>query len=252
MFVIVQIVLDRLSLVDFDVSWESQFEYHISHSNWEEASRLIDIIPSYSSQHGNLRISLDGLPSASTEAKTDFNDYGNYIYSIQDLDAVCMDVQDIKILRFPSINTSSMWLKSLVESHLAKKFIFLKEFWDGTEEIVCLLAKSNFVTNSSDAASVDQSTGGDSTDLYFPNIDKDMSGGCFQGLHKLFLHHCIQHNLPHLLDLYLDHHKLGTDRELLSALLEATVSSNFFIIVSGCFCLFMYLSSTLINLYFYE
>ncbi|CAH1417368.1 unnamed protein product [Lactuca virosa] len=216
-----RIVLDRLSLVDFDVSWESQFEYHISHSNWEEASRLIDIIPSYSSQHGNLRISLDGLPSASTEAKNDFNDYGNYIYSIQDLDAVCMDVQDIKILRFPSINTSSMWLKSLVESHLAKKFIFLKEFWDGTEEIVCLLAKSNFVTNSSDAASVDQSTGGDSTDLYFPNIDKDMSGGCFQGLHKLFLHHCIQHNLPHLLDLYLDHHKLGTDRELLSALLEA-------------------------------
>lgn len=215
-----RIVLDRISLVDFDVSWESQFEYHIAHSNWEEASRLIDMIPSYSSQHGNLRISLDGLPSSSTENKTDFNDYGNYIYSIQDLDAVCMDVLDIKILRFPSINTSSMWLKSLVESQLAKKFIFLKEFWEGTEEIVCLLARSNFVTNSSDVASVDQSTE-DSTDLYFANIDKGISDGCFQGLHKLFLHHCVQHNLPHLLDLYLDHHKLGTDRELLSALLEA-------------------------------
>ncbi|KAL4575265.1 hypothetical protein LXL04_022107 [Taraxacum kok-saghyz] len=216
-----RIVLDRISVVDFDVSWESQFEYHISHSNSEEASRLIDLIPSFSSQHGNLQISLDGLPSATTESKTDLTDYGNYIYSIQDLDAVCMDVTDVKILRFPSINTSSMWLKSLVESQLARKFIFLKEFWDGTEEIVRVLARSNFVTNCDDVSSVDQSTEG-SRDLYFANGGGDMSGGgCLQGFHKLFLHHCVQHNLPHLLDLYLDHHKLGTDRELLSSLLEA-------------------------------
>ncbi|XP_024990189.1 uncharacterized protein LOC112524555 isoform X3 [Cynara cardunculus var. scolymus] len=214
-----RIVLDRFSLVDFDMSWESQFEYHICHCNWEEASRLIDIIPSYSSSHGNLRISLDGLPSASTGYKSEFSDYGNYIYSIEDLDAVCMDVPDIRILRFPSINACSMWLQLLVETRLAKKFIFLKEFWEGTEEVVCLLARSGIITSSSDLSSLEQSTK-DSTDLCLTSIDRDISTGSFLGLHKLFLHHCIQHNLPYLLDLYLDHHKLAMDRDL-SALLEA-------------------------------
>lgn len=227
-FLTVQIVLDRHSLVDIDVSWESQFEYHICHSNWEEASRLIDVIPSYSSTYGNLRISLDGLPSGSAACKSEFNDYGNYIYSIEDLDAVYMDVPDIRVLRFPSINTCSMWLKSLVESELAKKLIFLKEFWEGTEEVVCLLARSGFVTNSSDTSSVDQSTKV-STDLYLMNIDDNISTASFHGLHKLFLHHCVQLNLPYLLDLYLDHHKLAIDLNILSALLEAAVSSHFII-----------------------
>ncbi|KAL8218308.1 hypothetical protein R6Q57_021681 [Mikania cordata] len=217
--IIDRIVLDRLSLMDIDVSWESQFEYHISHSKWEEASKLIDIIPSYSSSHGNLRISLDGLPSTSSGIKSEFSDFGNYIYSIQDLDAVYMDVPDIKILRFPSINTSSMWLKSLVESQLAKKLIFLKEFWEGTEELVCLLARSGFITNSSDIPFPEKPTN-ESTDLYLTYFD-DINNTSFQGLHKLFLHHCIQFNLPNLLDLYLDHHKLVIDLELLSALLEA-------------------------------
>lgn len=232
MFLTVQIVLDRLSIVDFNISWESEFEYHISHSNWEEASRLVDIIPSYSSSHGNLRISLDGLPSASAGSKNEFGDFGNYMYSIQDLDAVCMDVPDIRILRFPSISTSSIWLKSLVESQLAKKLIFLKEFWEGTEEIVSLLARSGFVTNSSDISFHDQSTK-ESTELYLRNNDDDISNASFQGLHKLFLHHCIQLNLPYLLDLYLDYHKLATDHEVISVLLEAAVSSHF-IIFSSC------------------
>ncbi|KAK9064048.1 hypothetical protein SSX86_017920 [Deinandra increscens subsp. villosa] len=217
--IIDRIVLDRLSLMDIDVSWESQFEYHISHSKWEEASRLIDIIPTYSSSHANLRISLDGLPNTSAGIKSEFSDYGNYIYSIQDLDAVCMDVSGIKVLRFPSINASSMWLKSLVECQLAKKFIFLKEFWEGTEELVCLLARSGFVTNSSDIPFPEKSSN-ESKDLYVTSFDNDISDTSFQDLHKLFLHHCIQLNLPHLLDLYLDHHKLAIDLELLSALLE--------------------------------
>ncbi|XP_076902084.1 uncharacterized protein LOC143556706 isoform X1 [Bidens hawaiensis] len=218
--IIDRIVLDRLSLMDLNVSWESQFEYHISHSNWEEASKLIDIIPSFSSSHGNLRVSLDGLPSTSVGTKSEFGDYGNYMYSIQDLDAVYMDVPDIKILRFPSINTSSAWLKSLVESQLAKKFIFLKEFWEGTEELVCLLARSGFVTNYSDVSLPEESTN-ESTDLYLVNVDNDISNASFLGLHKLFLQQCIQLNLPFLLDLYLDHHKLAIGREHLSPLLEA-------------------------------
>ncbi|XP_071689848.1 uncharacterized protein [Rutidosis leptorrhynchoides] len=215
-----RIMLDRPSTVDIDMSWESQFEYHISHNNYEEASRLVDIIPSYSSTHGNLRISLDGLPSTSAGLKSEFGDYGNYIYSIQDLDAVCMDVPNIRILRLPSINTCSAWLKSLVESQFAKKFIFLKEFWEVFEEIVCLLARSGFVTNSIDASFPEQSSN-ESTDLLLTKIDDDISTP-LQGLHKLFLHQCIQLNLPYLLDIYLDHHRLAMNHEHLSSMLEAT------------------------------
>lgn len=112
----------------------------------------------------------------------------------------------------------STWLRIAMEEALAKKFIFLKEYWDGTAELVSLLARSDFVTGrySNYLRS--------SSELHLPDPDEESKSETVKALHKTFVHHCVQYNLPNLLDLYLDHHKLVLDNDSLCLLQEAAVS----------------------------
>ncbi|XP_043696644.1 uncharacterized protein LOC122647289 isoform X2 [Telopea speciosissima] len=216
-----RIVLDQPFVTGVHVLWESELEYHICHNNWEEISRLLDMIPTYLLSKGSLQVNLDGLHSAATlRCNGDLPDYEKYIYSAEELDSVCINVPDVKIFRFPASNMCSIWLKMLIEKELAKKFIFFKEYWDGTEEIIPLLARAGFIINKSKVPLRNESV--DSlSDLGFSNTG-EVHGDTVQALHKLVIHHCVQHDLPNLLDLYLDHHKLALDNNSLSSLQEAT------------------------------
>ncbi|KAJ4966442.1 hypothetical protein NE237_018291 [Protea cynaroides] len=215
-----RIVLDQPLVMGVHVLWESELEYHISHNNWEEISRLLDMIPTYLLSEGSLQVNLDGLHSAAAVGcNGDLPDYEKYRCSAEELDSVCINVPNVKIFRFPSCNMCSIWLKMLIEKELAKKFIFLKEYWDGTEEIVPLLARAGFIINRWKAPLHDEYVEGLS-DLCFSNTT-EVHGDTVQALHKLVVHHCVQCDLPNLLDLYLDHHKLALDNDSLSSLLEA-------------------------------
>lgn len=109
-----------------------------------------------------------------------------------------------------------------MEENLAKKFIFLKEYWEGTLEIVALLARSGFISGTDKLC--------DEDDI---NKTSSVRDGAAQALHKIFVHHCAQYNLPNLLDLYLDQHNLVLDNDSLYALQETTVSFFMSII---CYC----------------
>ncbi|KAK0608267.1 hypothetical protein LWI29_028101 [Acer saccharum] len=216
-----RIVLDQPFLMGVHVLWESQLEYHICHNDWEEVLKLLDVIPAVVLSDGSLQIALDGLPPASTfGCNSEFVYSSNYLCSAEELDAVCMDVPDIKILRLPANVMCSMWLRMLLEQELAKKFIFLKEYWEGTTEIVTLLACSGFIT-SRNKISLEYDSTESLSGLNLSNIDGRSPTDNMQALHKLFIHHCVQHNLPNLLDLYLDHHKLVLDSDSLYSLQEA-------------------------------
>lgn len=207
------------------VLWESQLEYHICRNDWEEVSKLLDLIPEPILVDGSLQVSLDALhPTSIVGCDGESSNYGNYLCSLEELDAVCMDVRDVKILRFPAIIMGPMWLKMLMEEKLARKLIFVKEYWEGTAEIVPLLARSGFITSKYRIPSNNDSVEGLS-DL------KSVDGGetfypyTIQSLHKLLLHHCVQCNMPYLLDLYLDYHELVVHKDSLCSLLDAAVSS---------------------------
>ncbi|KAM7262326.1 hypothetical protein ACFE04_021403 [Oxalis oulophora] len=218
-----RVVLDQPLLMGVHVLWDSQLEYHICHNDWDEVCKLLDLIPASMLSDGSLQISLDVLHPDSTVPESnenEFSEYGNYICSVEELDGVCMDVPGIKIFRFPAKYMCSLWLRMLMEQELAKNYIFMKEYWEGTTEIVALLACSGFI-NSKRCIPVKNHEFTQSS----PDVDLVCNGsnhaGTVQALHKTIVHHCAQHNLPNLLDLYIDHHKLDLDADLLNSSQEA-------------------------------
>uniref|UniRef100_A0A2N9FSI1 Spatacsin C-terminal domain-containing protein n=1 Tax=Fagus sylvatica TaxID=28930 RepID=A0A2N9FSI1_FAGSY len=216
-----RILLDQSFLMGVHVLWESQLEYHICHNDWEEVSKLLDLVPTSILSSRNLQVSLDSLQPPSTVGyNRESNDYGNYLCSLEELDAVCMDIPDVKIFRLSANIMCSIWLRLLMEEKLAKKFIFMKEYWEGTAEIVPLLARSGFITSGYKTPFEDDNIRC-SLDLKFSDGGQTSHVDTVQALHKLLVHHCAQYNLPNLLDLYLDHHRLVLDNDSLCSLQEA-------------------------------
>uniref|UniRef100_A0A2P2LNY5 Uncharacterized protein LOC105123888 isoform X3 n=1 Tax=Rhizophora mucronata TaxID=61149 RepID=A0A2P2LNY5_RHIMU len=214
------IVLDQPFLLGVHVLWESQLEYYACHNDWEEVSKLLDLIPTSVLSDGRLQIALDGISSApSPGCGSDLPEHGNLLCSVEELDAACMDVPGVKVFEFSQSLMCTMWLRMLMEQDLARKFIFLKKYWEGTGEFIALLARSGFIITRSNQMPLENYELDNSSDLdifygrsHFETV---------QALDKLFVHHCVQYNLPNLLDLYLGHHQLVSDTDSLYSLLEA-------------------------------
>ncbi|KAJ8447051.1 hypothetical protein Cgig2_033620 [Carnegiea gigantea] len=217
-----RILLDQPSLLGVHVMWESQFDYHLCYNDWQEVSKLLDMIPNSLLSERSLLIRLDGLKSASSiGCSVDFTDYGSYLSSPDEMDGVCMEIPNVGILNCSANTMWSSWLTVLIGKELAKRFIFLKECWDGTEEIIFLLARSGFLGGENVMPSRTMST------HHFAILNctaiEVLHPDTVQAFHKLVVHHCVQCNLPYFLDLFLDHHKLALDNDSMSSLQEAAV-----------------------------
>jgi len=209
-------VLDQPFHVESHAAWESQLEYHMSHSDWEVVYKLLDVIPTSLLSEGSLEINLNSSEiSANIKTYTTFPDHAMYICAAGELEPVCMDIPDVKIFRSSAVNTCSSWLRMLVERQLAKKYIFLKEYWGSTTEIMTLLARAGLIQADSSVSSCDLA-------VLDPDAKPQRDGG--EVWHKLVVRYCTQYNLPYLLDLYLDCCNLVLDDDSLSHLLDATVS----------------------------
>jgi len=213
---LIQIVLDQPFHVDFHAAWESQLEYHMSHSDLEEVYKLLDVIPTSLLSGGSLEINLNSSEiSANMKTYTTSPDHGMYICASEELEPECMDIPDVKIFKWSAVNTCSSWLRMLVEQQLAKKYIFLKEYWESTTEIMPLLARSGLIQAKSSVSSCDLA-------VLDPGRKPQRDAG--EVWHKLVVRYCTQYNLPNLLDLYLDRCNLVLDDDSLSHLLDAAVS----------------------------
>ncbi|XP_017420472.1 uncharacterized protein LOC108330498 isoform X1 [Vigna angularis] len=209
-----RMILDQPFHSSNSILWDSQLEYHVCRNNWKEVFRLLNLIPPYVLSVGSLQLNLDVLQPTSSyggNINVKSSNYGSFLCSFEELDAVCMEVPDVQMFRF-SPDICSGWMRMLMEENLAKKFIFLKEYWEGSLEMIALLARSGFISGI-DKLSIED-------DLTETSSVRD---GSIQALHKIFVHHCAQYNLPNLLDLYLDQHNLVLDNDSLYALQESTV-----------------------------
>uniref|UniRef100_A0A1D1XPJ7 Protein DDB_G0268328 n=3 Tax=Anthurium amnicola TaxID=1678845 RepID=A0A1D1XPJ7_9ARAE len=215
-----RIVLDQPLTLGIHVPWESQFEYHMVHNDWDEIQKLLDMIPSSILSDGTLRINLDNMYSDAYSAGRENACYPTYVCPDEDLEPVCMDVPNVKIFKFSASNMCSSWLKMLLEQELAKKFIFLKEQWQSTAEIMPLLARAGLIFGMP-KGSTKARLPKDSSGLQLLNINEKFSKVTAEALHRLVIYHCAQNNLPNLLELYLDHHKLVLDNDSLCSLKEA-------------------------------
>jgi spatacsin len=204
-------ILNQSLRSDISLLWESELDYHVCRNHWKEVFRLLDLMPAYALSAGSLQLNLDVVQSSSgCDVKS--SNYGNFLCSIEELDSVCMEVPDVQIYKF-SPDIFSGWIRMLAEEKLAKRFIFLREYWEGTMELVALLARSGYISGKNNVRLED--------DLNETSLLRD---GTVQALHKIFVHHCAQYNMPNLLDLYLDHHRLVLDIDSLYALQESAVS----------------------------
>ncbi|XP_021728108.1 uncharacterized protein LOC110695197 isoform X1 [Chenopodium quinoa] len=216
-----RILLDQPFLLGVHVMWESQLEYHVCHNDWEEVSKLLYMIPSSLLAEQSLLISLDSLQSSSSSRYSmEFPDYGSYACSPDELDAVCIDIPNVRIFNSSATGMCSSWLRILISKELAKRFIFLKEYWDGAGEVIFLLAQCGFLDGENGMAAQNGSL--DHSAILDPANVGVLHPNTLQAFHKLLVHYAAQNNLPYFLDLYLDHHKLALDDEAISALLEAT------------------------------
>ncbi|XP_070031321.1 uncharacterized protein [Nicotiana tomentosiformis] len=216
------IVLDQPFLMGVNVLWESQLDYHIRHSDWLDVSRLLEVIPSYALTSGSLSVSLDGVSSSPVDEYLQKpHDCGSYIYSLEEVDAVCMNVPSVQIFRFSVHSMCSTWLLMLMERELAKKFIFLKDYWGATADIVALLAQSGFIRDVHKSLPMDELAESWS-DSVLDISDARTHPHSIEAFHKVIVHYCSQHNLLNFLDLYLDHHKLALDHESVSWMQDAT------------------------------
>ncbi|KAH6833706.1 spatacsin carboxy-terminus protein [Perilla frutescens var. hirtella] len=218
--VVDRILLDQPLLMGVNVLWESQLEYHACHNDWLEVSKLLEVVPPYALSPGSLSISLDDIhPASSIEYGQELPGY-SYSGFLEDLDTVCMNVPNIRLFRFSTNRTCSAWLRRQMEHQLAKKFIFLVDYWNSVSDIVHLLAQSGFMIDLHDNSFLD-GTNDSSSDTLLVIGDASIDPNAVQSLHKVVVRFCAQYNLLNLLDIYLDVHKLAIDHDSLSFLLDA-------------------------------
>ncbi|KAG9129276.1 hypothetical protein Leryth_015660 [Lithospermum erythrorhizon] len=212
-----RIVLDQPFLMGVNILWESQLEYYMWHNDWFETSKLLEMVPSYALSSGNLRIRSDSISSSSAvEYSLELTDYR--FCPVGELDTMGFTVPCVRILALSTLDNCSVWLKMLVEEQLSKKFIFVKDYWESNAEMVHLLARSGFVSNASSTSFLEEPADS-SSDISI--MDEAAHPDALLSLHKLVIRYCTQFNLPHLLDLYLDHQKLAEDHTSLSLMLDS-------------------------------
>lgn len=221
-----------------NVLWESQLEYHVCHNDWLEVSKLLEVVPPYALSPGGLSINLDGIhPASSIEYGQELPGFNNYSSFLEELDTVCMTVPNIGLFRFSTNRTCSVWLRRLMDQQLAKKFIFLVDYWNSASDIVSLLARSGLMIDLHGNSFLDGANDSSSDSLLVIG-DASIDPDAVLSLHKVVIRFCAQYNLLNLLDMYLDVHKLAIDQDSLSFLLDAAVSSAdyYFFLLQFLFC----------------
>ncbi|RLN30060.1 uncharacterized protein C2845_PM05G27470 [Panicum miliaceum] len=212
-----RILLDQPNHIYAHIPWESQFEYFIGHNDVGKVCELLDMIPNSVLLEGIIRVNVDSLQAAdNTVSDLTVPDYNMYICDSEGLEPVCMEIPHVKIFRSLYNHESTSYIRILMQQELAKKHIFVKEYWQSTTEIIPLLARAGMLLNVGPKKEC-------STAFCASEIPDDANHRGREGaLHKLVIRFCVQHNLPYLLELYLDNCNLAPEKDCIPLLKDAT------------------------------
>lgn len=183
---------------------------------------LLDLIPPSLLSEQTLKINLN-YSSSNSGNDAMVMGYSLDICASGEVEPVSLFFPNIKVLRFSAFNMCSSWLKVLVEQELARKYIFLKDYWESTEEIIPVIARAGLIINASNISRNSQFSDS-SLGLNVENESYQAHNDTAEALHRLIMHYCTQYNFSHFLDLYIDHHNLIFDDDTLLSLREAAVS----------------------------
>jgi spatacsin len=211
-----------------NLPWESQFEYFVAHSDVGGVCKLLDIIPDSVLLEGILRVNVDNSRVGySTLSDVTVPDYKMYICDSEELEPVCLEVPHVKVFRSLSNNESTSWMRMLMQKELAKKHIFMKEYWQSTTEIIPVLARAGILINTEIGSKKESSMPFYASEM--PD-DDERHRACERALHKLVMRFCVQYDSPYLLDIYLDNCNFVLGEDSVPLLKEAAVSHAVFLV----------------------
>lgn len=211
-----RILLDQPYHMHAHIPWESQFDYFVGHNDERETCKLLDMIPNSVLLEGIIRVNVDNLQTPDyTVSDLTVPGYSMYICDSEELEPLCMEIPRVKVFR-PLYNyESTLYVRMLMQQELAKKYIFMKEYWQSTAEIIPLLARAGLLIKvgpKKDCAM---------TFCASEIPDNAHLRGREGALHKLIIRFCVQYNLPYLLELYLDNCNLAPEKDLIPLLKDA-------------------------------
>jgi spatacsin len=214
-----------------DLPWESQFEYFVAHGDVERVCKLLGMIPDSVLLEGILRVNVDNSRVGySIVSDVTVPDYKMYICDSEELEPVCMEVPHVKVFRSLSNNESTSWMRMLMQKELAKKHIFMKEYWQSTTEIIPVLARAGILIDTEIGSKKESSVPFDASEM----PDDERHRACERALHKLVMRFCVQYDSPYLLDIYLDNCNLVLEENSVPLLKEAAVSHTVFLVYDTC------------------
>ena len=233
-------MLDQPYHIHAHIPWESQFEYFVAHNDAGKVCNLLDMIPNSILSEGIIRVNVDSLQAAAnTLSDLTFPDYSMYICDSEELEPVCMEIPHVKVFRSLCNHESTLYIRMVMQQELAKKHIFMKEYWQSTTEIIPLLARAGILIKVGSKEEC-------STTSFASEMPDDAHHQGREGaLHKLIIRFCVQYNLPYLLDLYLDICNLAPEKDCIRLLKETAVSSGAILVYNTCYSTLLFVFSSL-------
>lgn len=193
-----RVLLDQPGTVGYSVPWQTKLTYHVAHHSWDEVSSLLDDIPSSAIQSGQLTVT-----------------------SNLDQNAFELVIPEVQILCVSIDAMFTSWLQQMVEDKLLRKGVFLRTAWNGTTELVALLARGERLFSYCDDVKpepgLDRKTS--ECDVSREVKEVDLHPRTIQAVQQLMVLHCVEHSLPRILALHVDRRALNEDREFAAGML---------------------------------
>lgn len=212
-----QVILDQPLVAGEHTSWGAQLEYFVAHHNWPKVSELLDNIPDNVFFDGELQIHLehedgvDYFPEEREHPDVGEDSADERSPRVQKTKEVIACIPKVHILGINMRPMCSAWLWHMMEVKLVKSHIFLRTDWQGTSELVSLLATAGllFYRVPARGFSNPRKQQLDAGVALKDSVNRET----VKAIHEVVVRHCVRYSLVHLLERYLNHHSLALDKE---------------------------------------
>lgn len=225
--VFVQVILDQSSITGKHTSWGAQLEYHVAHHNWDKVSQLLDNVPHSVLYDGELQVHLDAVEDAEylhgDGGHPDLDSADEHSPRAQHPNVVTCRIPKVHILGVNMRPMCSAWLWHMMEVKLVKSHIFLRTHWQGTTELISLIASAGLLFQRS-PGKTSTTTSKQQQSAVGGGVPKEtFQRDTLRALHELVVRHCVKYSLVNLLEKYLNHHSLAVEKGSMAVMQSVVV-----------------------------
>ena len=222
-----RVILDQSLETREHKSWGAQLEYYVVHHDWPRVSALLDDIPHSVLDEEELRIHLDAdedVEYLHDDGKhPDLDSADEHSPRSPHTEGVLCVIPKVHILGINMRPMCSAWLWHLMEVKLVRSHIFLRTHWQGTSELVSLIAATGLLFEPRSGKTSNSTSKQASAVSGIPKKES-FHKDTVRALHELVIRHCVKYSLANLLERYLNYHSLALEKGYAAALQSVVVT----------------------------